>query len=184
MRNRDFLLRLAIQLSGNLVLGTLAWYWLGLGVGTGALVAANAGLAIVLVLGWSVLDAHGLGRLRQWRWAVPAVVLAPLMLWHWLAALAVLLLWVIVLLPTAAAGRWFVLMRPGYVARCGAALAVMIATPWGLLNWVPGLQGLTPELISFGLRAGVSYLVAVSAWTLVLWLVSETVTSASAQSLP
>lgn len=184
MSNRAFLQRLAVQLGGHLVLGTLAWYWLGLGLGTTALVLANGGLLAALVLSSSLLAAAGLGQLRQWRWCLPAVLLSPLLLWHWWATLAVLLLWVIVLLPTGAAGRWCLLFRPAYLARAGAALLAMISLPWLLLNWIPAVTGLTLELASFGLRVGGAYLIAVTAWTLLLWHVSQSVTSSRPESLP
>ncbi len=182
--NRDFLVRLAAQLVGNALLGALAWYWLSLGVSSIPLVAFNALLALLMLLGWSLLDAHGLGQWRHWRWALPAVALTPLIAVHYAAALLVLLLWVTLLLPSAAAGAWRLILRPDHLVISLGLLTLMIGAPWLLLHWIPGVQGLTPELLSFALRAGLAFAIAITAWTALLWQSSRAVTSAETVSLP
>ncbi len=165
---------LAVQLVGNAVLGTIAWYWLGLGVSTTMLVAANALLALVLVLGWSLLDAVGLGSPKNWLWAIPAVALTPLMSVHVGFAILIPFLWLIVLFPSAAAGKWRVLLSPVYLGVCCGIILGMALIPAALLNWIPALSGLTLQLTSFGVRAGLAYLVFVAGWAMLLRYIGET----------
>ena len=169
---------LAVQLVGNAVLGAVAWYWLSLGVSTTMLVALNALLALVLVLGWSLLDAYGLGSPKNWLWAIPAVALTPLMGLHVGLAILIPFLWLVVLFPSAAAGKWRVLLTPVYLGVCCGIILGMALIPAALLNWIPALGGLTLQLASFGLRAGLAYLVFVAGWTMLLKYIGETSTRA------
>lgn len=165
--------KIAAQLCGQALLGALAWYWLSLGVGTVTLVIANAAIALVLLLGWSALDAYGLGAVRNWAWAVPAVALTPLMGVHVGLAILVPFLWIVLLLPSAAVRRRTVLLAPAYLVTCIAALLLMAGVPALLLNWVPAVRGLTIEITSFALRAGISFLAFAGGWAWLLHHIGE-----------
>lgn len=153
--------------SNGLLLG-VAWYWLSLGVGSALQIGLNVALAMVMLVGWSVLTAYGLGKWRNWMWALPAVVLTPLLGYHFAAMLLIPLLWLLVLLPTAAVGRWKLLAGPQYLLVCIALLAAMTVIPAALLNWVPKFSGLNGQLGSFGGRALLAYAIAVGSWSALL----------------
>ena len=172
---KTFLRPFAVQFVGQAVMGGLAWYWLGLGVGTGALVALNALIAVVLLLGWSLLDAYGLGRWRNWLWAVPAVASIPLMGLHVVAAIVIPFVWLIVLFPSAAAGKWRVQWAPGYLAVCLGIMLAMTVLPAALLNWIPGLSGLTGQALSFGGRALLAYVIFAAGWAMLLLYIGRSV---------
>ena len=125
MNWKAFLKPFAVQFLGQALLGVVAWYWINLGVATTALVAANALMAIVLLLGWSVLAAYGLGALRNWLWAIPAVALTPLMGFHVVAAILIPLLWILLLFPSAAAGKLRYKLDASYIGVCVGILLVM-----------------------------------------------------------
>lgn len=159
---------LAGQLVGRAIVLAAAWYWLGLGVSTPALVAANVLLAILMVAGWSWLDAWGLGQSRRWYWALPIVLAFGLSFWHPVAAMAGVVVGLGLLLPSAAAARWIVCRGTSYWGRGVVYLLVLLLVPIGLLRWIPPLEGLAQEGLSFGLRAGLAYLSGIGAWTLLL----------------
>ncbi len=169
MIGKELLRLLLVQLVGQGIMAVIGWYWFSLGVGTTGMVAANGLLLLVMWAGWSVLDAYGLGQVRNWTWALLAVALTPLMLLHVVAVMLVPILWLLVLLPSAAIGRWVVLLKPGYWAVSLAILLAMLVVPAALLNWVPGIDGLTGQAISFGARSLLAYTVFVGGWTLLLW---------------
>lgn len=177
---KTFLPLFAVQFVGQALLGGLAWYWLGLGVGTGSLVGLNALLALVMLLGWSLLDAYGLGNWRNWMWAVPVVMSMPLMGMHVVAAIVIPLVCLIVLLPSAAAGSWKVLLAPGYVGLCLGILLTMTVLPAALLNWIPGVHGLTGQALSFGGRALLAFVIFVGGWTMLLLHIGKSVRSLEA----
>ena len=174
---KSFARPFAVQFVGQALLGGLVWYWLGLGVGTGTLVGVNALIALVLLLGWSLLDAYGLGNWRNWIWAVPAVASMPLMGMHVVAAIVIPMVWLIVLFPSAAAGRWKVLLAPGYLGICVGILLAMTVLPAALLNWIPGMTGLTGQALSFGGRALLAYVIFVGGWAMLLLHIGRSVSS-------
>jgi hypothetical protein len=171
---KSFVKPFAVQLFGQAVLCGLAWYWLSLGVSTTLLVAANGLLALVLIAGWSLLDAFGLGTPKHWLRAVPAVALTPLMALHVGFAILIPFLWLIVLFPSVAAGKWKVLFAPGYVAVCAGILLVMTLIPAALLNWIPAVEGLTSQLASFGVRAALAFGVFAGGWAALLQYIGAT----------
>lgn len=162
-----------VQVAGQATMGGIAWYWLGIGVGSMWQVAWNGLLLAAMVMGWSWLDAYGLGISRRWWWAVPAVLLTPLMALHVVAAITVPLVWVVVLFPTAAAGRWKVLFHAGYLVTTTGLILIMLVLPMALLNWIPGVNGLTGQAASFGVRAGLAYLIFAGGWALLLRQIGE-----------
>ena len=165
----------AVQFVGQALMGGLAWYWLGLGVGTGALVGWNLLLAVVLLLGWSLLAAYGLGRWRNWLWAVPAVASIPLMGLHVVAAIVIPFVWLILLFPSAAAGQWRVQWAPGYLALCLGIVLAMTVLPAALLNWIPGLSGLTGQALSFSGRMLLAYVIFVGGLAMLLLHIGRSV---------
>lgn len=171
---KSFLRPFAIQFVGHAVMGGLAWYWLSLGVATTWLVAANVLLAICMLLGWSFLDAFGLNAPGQWLRAVPAVALMPFIGLHAGFAVLIPFVWMVLLFPSVAAGRWKVLLSPIYIAICSAILLAMTVIPAALLNWIPALEGLNLQLVSFGLRAIFAYAVFVGGWAGLLLYISRT----------
>ncbi len=168
MISRPLLKSFAIQFAGHAALGTIAWYWLNLGVATTALVAANALIAIALLLSWSMLDAYGLGATRNWLRAIPAVALTPFMGLHVVAAIMIPLLWVLLFFPSVAAGKWKLNLAPGYVAICLAMLLTMTVLPAALLNWIPATAGFTGQAISLGTRSLLAYVIFIGAWAALL----------------
>ena len=163
----------AAQFVGQALLGAIAWYWLNLGVGSTALVAANALIAVLLLLAWSALDAYGLGVPRNWLWAIPAVALTPVMGLHVVAAIVIPLVWIIVLFPTAAAGKWKLNLAPVYIVVCLAILLAMTVLPAALLNWIPSLSGLTAQAISFGARSILAYTIFAGGWAALLQYIAQ-----------
>jgi len=161
---KAFLKPFAVQFLGQALLGSIAWFWLNLGVGSTALVAANALIAILLLLGWSALDAYGLEAPRNWIWAIPAVALTPLMGLHVVAAIVIPLLWILVLFPTVAAGKWRLNLAPAYIAVCVTIVLVMTVLPAALLNWIPSVGGLKGQAISFGSRSILAYTIFAGGW--------------------
>ncbi len=159
--------------SNGLLLG-VAWYWLSLGVGSALQIGLNVVLAIVMLVGWSVLTAYGLGEWRNWMWALPAVALTPLLGYHFAAMLLIPLLWLLILLPTAAVGRWQLLARPQYLLVCIALLVAMTVIPAALLNWVPKISGLNGQLGSLGGRTLLAYAIAVGSWSVLLTRIGVT----------
>jgi hypothetical protein len=170
---KAFLKPFAAQFVGQALLGAVAWYWLNLGVASTVMVAANALIAIVLLLAWSALDAYGLGVLRNWMWAVPAVALTPLMGFHVVAAIVIPLLWILVLFPSAAAGKWKVNLAPSYIGVCLGILLAMTVLPAALLNWIPSLSGLTAQAISFGARSILAYTIFAGGWAALLQYIAQ-----------
>ncbi len=173
MKWKAFLKPFAVQFLGQALLGAVAWYWLNLGVGSISLVAANALIAILLLLGWSALDAYGLGAPRNWIWAIPAVALTPLMGFHVVAAIVIPLLWILVLLPTAAAGKWKLNLSPAYIGVCVTILLVMTVLPAAVLNWIPSLNGLTGQAISFGSRSILAFTIFAGGWAALLLYIAR-----------
>jgi hypothetical protein len=159
---------LLIQLMGQGVLAGLIWYWLGLGVGSLGLVAANGLIALLVVLGYSLLSAYGLGEIRHWYWALPAVLLTPWMASHVVLALLIPFALVIVLLPSAASGKPRVLVGASYLGLCLAILLGMMVVPMALLGWIPKLDGLGLQLTSFGLRTVLSFVIFAGGWAILL----------------
>jgi hypothetical protein len=165
---KGFVKPFAVQFLGQAILASVAWYWLNLGVGTTVQVAANALLAILLLVGWSALDAYGLGTLRNWVWAIPAVALTPLMGFHVLAAILIPLLWILVIFPSAAAGKLRLKLDASYIGVCLGILLLMTVLPAALLNWIPSVGGLTPQAISFGARSLLAYSIFAGSWAALL----------------
>lgn len=163
MISKAFLKSFAVQFIGHAALATIAWYWLNLGVATTVFVAANALIAIALLLGWSALDAYGLGAPRNWLRAIPAVALTPLIGLHVVAAIVIPFLWILILFPTVAAGKWKWNLSPGYIAICVALLLLMTVPPAALLNWIPVVGGFTNQAVSFGARSIFAYTIFVAA---------------------
>ena len=168
MNWKIFVQRFIVQFVGHGLLLGVAWYWLSLGVGSALQIALNVALAIVMLIGWSALDAYGLGNWRNWLWAVPAVALTPLLGYHFAAMLLIPLLWLLILFPTAAAGRWKLLAGPQYLLVSIGLLVAMTVIPAALLNWVPKFSGLNGQLGSFGGRTLLAYAIAVGSWTALL----------------
>lgn len=168
MNLNQLLKPIAVQFIGQAVLGALAYYWLTLGVATTAMVALNALLAVVLVLAWSALDAYGLAAPAQWWRAIPAVVLMPLMGVHVGLAILVPFLWLVLLFPSVAAGRWRVLLSPVYLAVSVGILLAITVLPAALLNWIPSLTGFRSQAVSFGLRSLLAYTIFAGGWAVLL----------------
>ncbi len=173
MNWRAFLKPFAFQFLGQALLGSIAWYWLNLGVGSTALVAANALIAVLLLLGWSALVAYGLGVPRNWLWAIPALALTPFVGLHVIAAMVIPLLWIVVLLPTATAGKWKLNLAPAYIGVCVAILLAMTVLPAALLNWIPSVNGLPGQAISFGARSIFAYSIFVGGWAALLQYIAR-----------
>ncbi len=173
MNWRAFLKPFAVQFLGQALLGSIAWYWLNLGVGSTALVAANALIAVLLLLGWSALVAYGLGARRNWLLAMPAVALTPLMGLHVVAAISIPILWILALFPTAAAGKWKLNLAPAYIGVSVAILLTMIVLPAALLNWIPSVNGLPGQAISFGVRSIFAYTIFVGGCTALLQYIAR-----------
>ncbi len=173
MNWKDYIKPFAVKFAGQALLATAAWYWLGLGVGTKWMVAANGALALGLVLAWSVLDAYGLGAVKNGMWAVPVVALTPLMGYHVGFAILVPVLWLVLLFPSAAAGKWKLMLGPGYLAVCAGILLVMAVVPVAVVNWIPNVDGLRMQMASFGLRGLFAYAVFVAAWTALLLYIGK-----------
>ena len=173
MNWKAFIKPFAAQFLGQALLGSIVWYWLNLGVGSTALVAANALIAILLLLGWSALDAYGLGAPRNWLRAIPAVALTPLMGLHVVAAILIPMLWILFLLPSAAAGRWKLNLAPAYIGVCVAILLAMTVLPAALLNWVPSVSGLSSQAISFGTRTVFAYTIFAGGWAALLQFIAR-----------
>ena len=168
MKWKSFVQSFIVQFVGHGLLLGVGWYWLSLGVGSALQIGLNVALAIVMLIGWSALDAYGLGNWRNWLWAVPAVALTPLFGFHFAAMLLIPLLWLLILFPTVAAGRWKLLAGPQYLLICIGLLVAMTVIPAALLNWVPKLSGLNGQLSSFGGRGLLAYTIAVGSWTALL----------------
>ena len=164
MKWKAFLKPFAVQFLGQALLGAVAWYWLNLGVASTALVVVNALIAILLLLGWSALDAYGLGAPRNWILAIPAVALTPLMGLHVVAAIVIPLLWILVLFPTVVAGKWRLNLAPAYIAVCVTIVLAMTVLPAALLNWIPSVSGLKGQAISFGARSMLAYAIFAGGW--------------------
>jgi hypothetical protein len=172
------LLALAV---GYAVAGYGTWYFLGIGLSTNVLVATNGMIAALLLLAFSFLDAYGLGEPKHWLWAIPANALVPVMGLHFGYALLIPLLWILILLPTAAVGRPRFLVGPKYLVTCIVLLAVAAFLPYALINWVPKVTGLNMQLASFALRFGFAYAIFIAAWgTLLDYIGREARSNASA----
>jgi hypothetical protein len=159
---------LFVQLVGHAALAGVIWYWLGLGVSSVGLVAANGFLALLVLLGYSLLSAYGLGEIRCWYWALLAVLLTPWMASHVVLALLIPFALVIVLLPSAASGKPRVLAGASYLGVCAGIFLGMTVVPMALLGWIPKLNGLGLQLTSFGLRATLSFVVFAGGWAILL----------------
>ncbi|WP_031499165.1 hypothetical protein [Bryobacter aggregatus] len=183
MNWKHFLKPFSVQFAGQGVLLAVAWYWLSLGVGTGLQVGLNLVLALVLLVGASVVDAYGLGNWRNWKWALPAVALVPFVGYHFATMLLIPLLWLLVLLPSAAAGKWKLLAGPSYLLVAIGFVILMTVVPAALLNWIPKVNGLTGQALSFGGRALLAYVVAIGAWAALLLHIGKTVKEPE-ESLP
>ena len=165
---KNFAQQFAVQFVGHgLILGVV-WYWLNLGVGTRVQVGLNAALAIAILVGWSFLDAYGLGNWRNWLRVLPAVAMIPFLGFHFATMLLIPLLCLLVLLPSAAVGRWKLLAGPQYLLISIGLLIAMTVVPAALLNWIPKLADLNGQLGSFGGRALLAYIIGVGAWTALL----------------
>ncbi len=168
MNWKTFPKQFAVQFVGQGMLLGLGWYWLSLGVGTTVQVALNGALIVAMLVGWSLLDAYGLGNWRNWLRALPAVALTPLLAYHFALLLLIPLLWLLVLFPSAAAGRWKMLAGPRYLLISIGLLVAMSVIPAALLNWVPKLDGINGQLGSFGGRTLLAYAIATGAWAALL----------------
>lgn len=157
-----------VQVLGQAVLAGLIWYWLGLGVASTALVAANAALALVVLVAFSWLAAYCLDAPQRWWWLVPVVALPAVGVLHVALVFVVVLGWVMVLLPSVSAGQWKVNYAPGYVAVCLGILLLMLVLPLALLNWVPAVSGFQSQAASLGLRAGLAFLLFAGGWASLL----------------
>lgn len=168
MNLKTFPKQFAVQFVGQGLLLGVAWYWLSLGVGTTPQVALNGLLIVAMLAGWSLLDAYGLGNWHNWLRVMPAVALTPLIGYHLALLLLIPLLWLLVLFPSAAIGRWTLLAGPRYLLICLGLLVAMSVIPIALLNWVPRLDGLNSQLGSFGGRTLLAFTVATGAWAALL----------------
>jgi hypothetical protein len=179
------LLKILIQIAGQCSVLALIYFWLGIGVGTVWQIALNAALAICIVLALAALDAYGLGNVRHTLWAIPAVLSVGLLYWKVPAAVVVILLWLVVLLPSAARARWSIHASPRYLGMGAAILAVGVLPAIAFLSWVPKFEGLGLELTSFILRAALAAVFFFGAWALLLDFVRrETLAPKTEDPLP
>ncbi len=164
MNWKEFMKSFAVQFFGQLVLGALAWYWFSLGVATTALVVANVLIVAGWVLGWSWLIAYGLGAPGQWPRAMVAVLLIPWMGQHVALAIVIPFLCLVVLFPSGAARKWKLMLAPANLGICLAMVLGMAVLPAALLNWIPAAGGLNGQIVSFGLRSLLAYVLFVAGW--------------------
>ncbi len=160
--------KIGVQIVGQSLVAALAYGWLGIGVGSYAQIALNVGVGLVIVLALSWLDAFGLGRPKNWLWCVPAVLLLGLFFWKLSAALVVIPLWLMVIFPSAVAGRWRVYFELRYLASAVAILAMSFLPAVALVMWKPPVQGLGLEMASLGIRLGMAALFFYGGWGLLL----------------
>ncbi len=173
-----------IQFVGNAVAMLAAWWWLGLPDATLSQIALSVLAAIIIVGAYAWVQATLLS--GQWKGALRRTPLVAL----WLVALgaalwgestalrsasqwlrdAVYAVTFLLLIPVAArlASRGAALARVFRDRRYyGAFLLAMLAgvcLPDRLLSWVPQVEGLRNEAISFGVRLLAAYTLAVTSW--------------------
>ncbi len=161
-------LKILVQIAGQLLVAALAYQWLSIGVGTTTQLALNVIAALALILAWAALDAYGLGNWKHTLYAIPAVLIMGLLFWKLSAGIAVVLLLLVFLLPSAARARWSIHATPRYLGM-GVALIALTALPaLALINWVPKYEGLGVELTSFFLRWGLAAIITFGGWAILL----------------
>jgi hypothetical protein len=175
-----------LHLIGNALLLWLGYYWLGLGEARASAVAWSAAVALLIVAGACWLHGAAFARgfapaSRHLPWtvfvalvAITAYLALPAGRWWTSIARWIVLpaLFVPLFAGAAVHGRR---LHRGFTLRAlaGPALvAVGVWVPLRLLAWVPRVSGFTMEMTSFVLRAGVAYLLFVSAWLLLAHLTS------------
>lgn len=171
----NFALQYSIQFIGQALLLTGLWFWLGIPDAQLWQLGLSAAGALLYFAAQALLNAYSLGRQRQWLWSLP---LAPVILGaftHWAASLFGVLVLLLVLLPSAASGQLKVLFQFPYLFRAAALLALAVAAPKVLLEWIPKPDGLTMQALSFGLRAFAGYATSIFAWTSILDLARQAV---------
>lgn len=62
--------------------------------------------------------------------------------------------------------------RPLYWVQCVLLLLLAIWVPYQLIHWVPGVRGLSVELVSFIARFGLAYFLFVTGWLALLFVSS------------
>ncbi len=162
------LAKIAIQILGQLLVAAFAFYWLGLGVGSSLEVALNLLGGLLILFALAALDAYGLGNWRHALWALPAVLSLALLYWKTSAVIVLVLLWLIVLLPTAARARWSYHLHPRYLGMGTAILALSALPALALVFWVPNVEGLRIEIASAVLRYGLAAVFLYGGWALLL----------------
>lgn len=171
----NFALQYSIQFISQALLLAGLWFWLGIPDAQIWQLGLSAAAALLYFVAQAQLNAYSLGRQRQWLWSLP---LAPVILGaftHWAASLLAVVLLLLVLLPSAAVGQFKVLVHLPYLLRSAALLALAVAAPKVLLEWIPKPDGLTMQALSFGLRAFAGYAISVFAWTSILDLARQAV---------
>jgi hypothetical protein len=128
-------------------------------------------------------------------WA--AGVVGVVMLFSWMSSLIGFWVWVvgvaclIVLLPLAAqaAGGWFersvainVIFDPKYWLLATGMLIVGLYLPFLIFFSLPVSESILVQMTVNGLRVGISYLLAISAWVTLAAIIGELTARASAQS--
>ncbi len=161
-------IKILVQILGQLLVAALAYQWLSIGVGTTTQLAMNVAVALIIILGWAALDAYGLGNWKHTLYAIPSVLIMGLLFWKLSAGIAVILLLLIFLLPSAARAKWSIHATPRYLGM-GVALIALTALPaLALINWVPKYEGLGVELTSFFLRWGLAAVIVFGGWAILL----------------
>lgn len=167
--------KIGIQIAGQVAVAILVYYWLGIGVATKAQVALNAGLALVGILALAALDAFGLGNWKNWPWALPAVLLTGAIAYKTWAVFVVALLWLIILLPSAAARGIRVMTSLRYVGTGLAILTLSVVPAIALLLWTPLPESMYVQAFSFAGRVALAACFLFGGWGLLLHYVGEAV---------
>lgn len=179
MQNFNFPLQYAIQFIGQGLLLAALWLWLGIPDAQPWQLAVSALAAILYVAAQAALNAYTLGRLKQAIWSLPLVPVILLAFTHWAACLIAVLLLLPIILPSAAQGAFKLLPKPQYLFRAAALLALGVAAPKVLLEWIPKPDGLTMQAASFAARALIAYATTIFAWTSLLDLARQAITQDS-----
>jgi hypothetical protein len=179
MQNFNFPLQYAIQFIGQGLLLAALWLWLGIPDAQTWQLALSAFAALLYCAAQAALNAYTLGRLKQALWSLPLVPAILLAFTHWAASLVGVLLLLLIFLPSAAQGAFKLLPKPQYLFRAAALLALGVAAPKVLLEWIPKPDGLTMQAASFAARALIAYAATIFAWTSLLDLARQAITQES-----
>jgi hypothetical protein len=166
--------KLSLQVVGRAAVAGLAYYWLGLGVGTATQVALNVGVALVILIALAWLDAAGLGNGKNWPWALPAVAILGAVAYKSWAIFAIIIAWLVVLLPTAAAGSFRLLTSLRYIGTGIAILTLSVVPAIALLLWTPLPQSMYFQLFSFAGRVVLAACFLFGGWGFLLHYIGKT----------